>query len=206
VASLASASKDLAVYGQLGKAPVYLLDSGAVPVSIMSLFFDLKKSGVPVSEVSSRPSPDSIERWSDESETRSAVSIEQATLGLKAQLIQFLSVRVAGIAHWFASNADEKITTAGPTSGENAQYPNYSPDGNGLFRVSVRCNTKGIRIFASPAYFIDWLYFGFPSSPVVNHLLPGRYLFGTDAISTTMTEDRAVFQIPASYRPELKRF
>jgi hypothetical protein len=77
---------------------------------------------------------------------------------------------------------------------------------NGLISVEVECKSKGRRIHSSPAYFVDWTYFGQPSPRVIGWLPPGRYVFATDGKRQDFLADPAVFSIPTQFNPVLKRF
>lgn len=78
----------------------------------------------------------------------------------------------------------------------------------GLMMVRVTCKSSGLRVHSSPAYFVDWSYFGDPSNPDVDGwLLPGRYIFATDgACPPDYVPDSAVFPIPEQYNPHTKQF
>jgi hypothetical protein len=78
--------------------------------------------------------------------------------------------------------------------------------GGGL-QVQVSCLTPGLRIHISPAYFISWVYFGSPTTPVASYVFPGRYIFAGDGpMLPRRKKDPTIFCIPADYYPTLTRF
>jgi hypothetical protein len=71
----------------------------------------------------------------------------------------------------------------------------------------VACGTPGLRIHISPAYFISWIYFGSPTTPVSSYVLPGRYVFAGDGpMLPQLTVDNGIFSIPPNYTLTLARF
>jgi hypothetical protein len=74
-------------------------------------------------------------------------------------------------------------------------------------QVQVSCITPGLRIHISSAYFINWVYFGSPTTPVIGYTLPGRYIFSGDGAMLPKREiDDIVFNISPSFQPSLVRF
>jgi len=143
--------------------------------------------------------------------------IRDAEGGLNRSLIGFLSYRFAGIkrwADWIRGVGDRGLGGSNwpPRGPSTSQGPSSSPPppavgpGGGL-QVHVSCITPGLRIHVSPAYFISWVYFGSPTTPVASYLLPGRYIFAGDGpMQPRRKTDPAVFCIPADYYPSLTRF
>ncbi len=83
--------------------------------------------------------------------------------------------------------------------------PGISEDGG--MRVRVSCRTRGLRLHVSPAYFINWVYFGSPTTPVESYLLPGRYVFAGDGpLLPRRRKDPTVFNIPADFYPRIVKF
>jgi hypothetical protein len=140
--------------------------------------------------------------------------VREAEGGIQRSLSDFLSYRFAGMKRW--AEWIQEIGTHRPgiprwlfrrkgSTGNPPPPPAVSP-GGGL-RVRVSCSTRGLRIHVSPAYFISWVYFGSPTSPVVGYVLPGRYIFAGDGpMLPKRKKDPTVFCIPADYYPDLKRF
>jgi hypothetical protein len=96
----------------------------------------------------------------------------------------------------------EKLFEGQPTPDpiRSSRDPDHAP-------VTVRCGAAGLRILSSPAYFVDWTYFGAPTSPVSGYLLPGRYIFGMDNGSADAPiADNAVFRIPGQSDVWLESF
>ncbi len=205
VSSLSRVADDLSIYQNVGQTPVVRIENVHVPVSIQSLISDSAKrnANVEASFSSRSRARETIAVWADQDEFRHLVTSEASLSGLMSQFGMFLRVRIAGIRFWGNSNIDERVFDSDPSDDQN---PTNSPNGSGLFRVTVSCTAEDYRIFVTPAYFIDWTFFGYPSTPVANHILPGRYLFGTDSIMGKITEDQAIFVVPTSFNPRLKRF
>jgi hypothetical protein len=205
VSSLSRVADDLSIYQNVGQTPVVRIENVDVPISIQSLMSDSAKRNASVEASFSTRSRarETIAVWADQDESRHLITSEASLSGLISQFGKFLQVRIAGIRFWGNSNIDERVLDSEPSDDRN---PTNSPNGSGLFRVTVSCTAEDYRIFVTPAYFIDWTFFGYPSSPVTNHILPGRYLFGTDSIIGKITEDPAIFVIPMSFKPRLKRF
>jgi hypothetical protein len=140
--------------------------------------------------------------------------VREAEGALQRNLNGFLAYRFAGIKRW--SDWIRGVGTFRPDSpprdksrnkGSRGPIPSPSVSSGGGLRVQVSCGTRGLRIHVSPAYFISWVYFGSPSSPVVSYVLPGRYVFAGDGpMLPRRRKDPTIFCIPADYRPELKRF
>jgi hypothetical protein len=133
--------------------------------------------------------------------------VREAAESIQRALTQFLSYRFAGMKRWFdwAQRGGTKPPRWPFRRRGNPPLPPLS-DGGGL-KVRVSCNTRGLRIHVSPAYFVSWVYFGSPTSPVVSYVLPGRYIFAGDGpMMPKRRTDPTVFCIPADYNPQLKRF
>lgn len=63
--------------------------------------------------------------------------------------------------------------------------------------VVVKTNKPGLQISFAPAYFISWMYFGAPTTPVSGHLQPGRYIFGgRGSLLPKFTYDPTIFKVP----------
>ena len=134
---------------------------------------------------------------------------------VESSLASFLSYRFEG----FKRRESDPHSTGTPYTPDSkappgsgvpvdAPWPPPPPgDPGGGLKVQVSCNTTGLRIHASPAYFITWTYFGSPSSPVVGNLLPGRYIYAGDGSPLqSFTPDDGVLSIPPTYSPALARF
>jgi hypothetical protein len=131
----------------------------------------------------------------------------------------FLSYRFSGTRSHAESMVRSRQRSGGFNAGSFGQgsdgfarpggfgsLPSASGGGQGL-EVTVSCNTPGLRIHISPAYFISWEYFGNPSSPVTRLVLPGRYVFSGDGPPlASMQLDNGVFSIPPTLDPCLTRF
>ncbi|MFN0077771.1 MAG: hypothetical protein ACKVY0_15045 [Prosthecobacter sp.] len=133
---------------------------------------------------------------------------------VERNLTSFLSYRFAGMKSWrewiqgiggqlFRGSKGPPSST-GP-GGSSPPPPAVGP-GGGL-QVQVSCLTPGLRIHVSPAYFITWVVFGSPTTPVTSYVLPGRYVFSGDGpMLPKRTQDHGVFSIPPTYYPALTRF
>lgn len=90
--------------------------------------------------------------------------------------------------------------------GEGGGSPPLSMVGAKL-AMEVSCNTPGLRVHVSPAYFIDWRVFGSPTTPVNGHVNPGRHVFAGDGPDMRrMVRDHGVFHTPPTYHARLTRF
>jgi len=141
--------------------------------------------------------------------------ISEAVGGVERNLRSFLSYRFAGIKRWrewiqgiggqFFRGSKGPPQSKGPGGGSPPPPPAFGP-GGGL-QVQVSCLTPGLRIHVSPAYFITWVFFGNPTTPVTSYVLPGRYVFAGDGpMLPRRTKDHGVFCIPPTYHPALTRF
>lgn len=117
-------------------------------------------------------------------------------------LMDFLSYRFSGIKKWHEWILPR---SGGMGSGSPPTPPAVGP-GGGL-QVQVSCLTPGLRIHVAPAYFISWVFFGSPTTPVTSWVRPGRYVFAGDGpMLPKRTKDPGVFCIPPSFYPSLTRF
>jgi hypothetical protein len=141
--------------------------------------------------------------------------VHEAVEGVERNLSSFLSYRFAGMKRWrewiqgiggrFFGGSKGPSRSRGPGGGSSPPPPAVGP-GGGL-QVQVSCLTPGLRIHVSPAYFITWVVFGSPTTPVTSYVLPGRYVFSGDGpMLPKRTRDHGVFCIPPTYHPTLTRF
>jgi hypothetical protein len=135
-----------------------------------------------------------------------ATDVREAEVGFQRCLKDFLSYRFAGMkrwAEWIQGIGTDRLSFVSRLF--RPRTPAVSP-GGGL-QVQVSCITLGLRVHISPAYFISWVYFGSPTSPVVSYVLPGRYIFSGDGpMLPKRKKDPTVFCIPPSYYPDIKGF
>jgi hypothetical protein len=147
--------------------------------------------------------------------------LKEAEAGVNRNLSLFLSYRFAGIRRWTewiqglyglaskresGSEPSTVPSTLGPSSGGNVPPPPSVAPGGGI-KVQVSCLTPGLRIHISPAYFISWVYFGSPTTPVTSYVYPGRYIFAGDGpMLPRRKKDSTVFCIPAELLQRAKRF
>jgi len=144
-----------------------------------------------------------------------ATKVGEAEGAIKRSLSGFLSYRFAGMRKWAEWIQGAGIRGFGgpnaPARGKRPTTASFPPPpavgaGGGL-QVQVSCLTPRLRIHISPAYFVSWVYFGSPTTPVANYVLPGRYIFaGEGPMLPKRKRDLAVFCIPADYHPALTRF
>jgi hypothetical protein len=77
----------------------------------------------------------------------------------------------------------------------------------GTLAVAVNYQTSNMRVHSSPAYFLNWTYYGSSPSPVNGSLPPGLYKFAGDSTSSQgRIIDSAVFSIPADFSPVVLAF
>ncbi len=136
-------------------------------------------------------------------------NIGDAERGIQHSLNGFLSYRFAGMKRWgeWIQGIGTQLFggSKGPVPVSSPPPPAVGP-GGGL-RVLVSCLTPGLRIHISPAYFISWVFFGSPTTPVAGYVLPGRYVFAGDGpMLPRRKKDPTVFCIPPTYYPALTRF
>ena len=159
-----------------------------------------------------------------ESEGISVESADNVLKQLQNGLGSFLAYRIAGFRAWvgwmmgreerrqedFGGKGGKRPPGGGGRgrsgSGGSPPLPPSSSPGGGL-GVEVSCMTHGLTLEFSHAYFIHFLNFGAPTSPVKNTLLAGRYVFqGKGPMYPTGTPRSPVFRIPPDYKPVITYF
>lgn len=157
---------------------------------------------------------DILRRSGQQEERVIATNPRDAEAGVERSLTGFLSYRFAGMRKWteWIQGIGNQLFggLTGPRRGTGPGSISPPPPavgpGGGL-QVQVSCLTPGLRIHVSPAYFINWVFFGSPTTPVSGYVLPGRYVFAGDGpMLPKRTRDRAVFSIPPNYHCTLTRF
>jgi len=139
----------------------------------------------------------------------------EAIKGVQRSLKSFLSFRFAGMKKWaewiqgsagsFYGGSKGSNKSGGAGSG-SPPLPPAVGSGGGL-QVQVSCSTPGLRIHVAPAYFINWIFFGSPTTPVTSYVRPGRYMFAGDGpMLPNLTIDEGVFDIPYTFNVCLTRF
>ena len=152
-----------------------------------------------------------------------AIDVREAEEGVERGLSGFLSYRFSGMKKY----AEDRTTPTGlrwiqrirnQLFGGSTRSPRGRGAGSGGppppavgasggLQVQVSCLTPGLRIHISPAYFINWVFFGSPTTPVTSYVLPGRYVFSGDGPMLPKRKmDNGVFCIPPTYNPSLARF
>jgi hypothetical protein len=122
--------------------------------------------------------------------------VESALKYFRAGMERFFSYRIA-----FFQNSGR-----GTGRGGSGGPPTSSSSGRGL-PVSVKCNTHGLALEFSHAYFLHFLNFGAPTSPVSNFLWAGRYVFrGTGPTYPGGTPRSPIFVIPPDQKPVITNF
>jgi hypothetical protein len=117
---------------------------------------------------------------------------ERAASFIKFGLTQFLSFRFAGIKTWHSLLRAQGMPVVGPDGG---------------LQMRVSCRTPGLRMHISPAYFINWTFFGAPTTPVSSYVLPGRYVFAADGPRfARWIRDPGIFAVPPTYEAFLTSF
>ncbi len=151
-------------------------------------------------------------RHAEPQEERVVVTdIREAEGGIRRSLNGFLSYRFAGMkrwAEWIQGIGTQLFGgSKGPAASSSSPPPPPTVGAGGGLQVQVSCLTPGLRIHISPAYFISWVFFGSPTTPVAGYVLPGRYVFAGDGpMLPRRRKDHAVFCIPPTYYPTLTRF
>ena len=207
--SLGRALNDFDHYRQVNQVPLLLSDGGGAPVAMRTVQKGLESNGLLKSdEKLTDPNnlQKAIDNWMTLDETHTVGRVEEASDALHDNLETFLGSRYGGLRMWEKSEFAQRVPSRGAATDPDFDEPTSPNIDTGLFRVTVKCKAKGYRILVSPAYFIDWVYFGAPSTPVTSEMLPGRYIFGTDSIGRSVVSDGLVFRIPASFNPQLMRF
>lgn len=157
---------------------------------------------------------DAIKRAArDADEELVSTSVEEAEAMTERNLASFLSFRFAGLKlwpdwlHWNRGTGSGGGPPGPPGSGSTSNPPSPVPGAGGGLQVEVSCQTPGLRLHIAPSYFQTWIFFGSPSSPVSNFVLPGRYSFAGDGpMQRRRITDPAVFSIPPTYKPVVTRF
>lgn len=155
--------------------------------------------------------------WHERSEEDHVIltNVEEAEEGIQRSLSNFLSYRFSGMKKWAEwiqgkgiSNSVKSTDTSDVSGSGSAQPPRPPAVGaGGGLQVQVSCSTPGLRIHVSPAYFINWIFFGSPTTPVTGYVSPGRYIFAGDGpMLPRRTKDNGVFCIPPTYYPSLSKF
>jgi hypothetical protein len=195
-----------------GEFPCLTLDEGGLaPLSLTGISGIFRRSQPPESwpDFLMDALPDSVlmRVWrrflrSQGGEGIVVTDINAAAASVERNLRGFLSYRFAGIRQWARGSGNDLFGGSGsggaPPPGQGAA---------GGLQVQVSCGTPGLRIHVAPAYFINWVFFGSPTTPVSSYLLPGRYVFAGDGSPLhKRTPDPGVFSIPPTYNPVLTRF
>jgi len=208
-ASLFRAFKDFDHYRGLGRVPLLNSDDASLPVSIRTVKRRLDASGFLEHEETYTHSSAlraAIDKWADLDDAYAVGTVEEAAESFHDNLETFMTNRFGGLRMWESAEVPERIPHGRVMNDAKTEGPTSSNIGTGLFRVTVKCKAPGYRILVSPAYFIDWVYFGAPSTPVTNGMLPGRYIFGTDSVDGSVISDGVIFRIPNDFTPNLERF
>jgi len=130
---------------------------------------------------------------------------------LKKSLGDFLAYRIDGFRAWtswmmgggqggprYTGKVPPGVSGLPPSGGPPP--PLSSAPGGGL-GVELWCNSPGLTIEFSHAYFIHFVNFGAPSSPVKNAVLAGRYIFqGKGPTCPSGTARSQIFRIPPDYK------
>lgn len=136
--------------------------------------------------------------------------IQEAQEAVGAGVRRFLGYRFGGMkrwAEWIRGDGGDLPGNTRHSGGSGSLPPPPAVGANGGLQVQVSCRTPGLRIHVSPAYFVTWVYFGSPTTPVAGWLQPGRYIFAGDGpMLPNLTLDNGIFSIPPSYHPSLMRF
>lgn len=195
-----------------GLAPISMTEFSGGPFNGTAEWFDLWERYGPFPAPFPRMWLDVLRDGSEDGESLTVASVEEAEESVGRSLESFLSYRFAGIKAWAEWIRGSQLFggSEGPLggigSGASVPPPLAVGPGGGL-QVQVSCLTPGLRIHVSPAYFINWIYFGSPTTPVSAYVLPGRYVFAGDGpMLPRRTRDHAVFSVPPTYHAALTRF
>jgi hypothetical protein len=157
---------------------------------------------------------DAIKRAAlDTDEELISTSVEEAEAMTERNLASFLSFRFAGFRRWLDwlpwSGDEGGGGPPGPPpagSGPSGPVPPTPGAGGGL-QVEVTCQTRGLTLHIAPSYFQTWVYFGSPTYPLTNFVLPGRYRFAADGPNhRRLLHDRTVYPIPPNFKLVITRF
>ena len=138
---------------------------------------------------------------------------------LQEGLGSFLAYRIGGFRAWVGWTMGSEQGGRGDFGGRGGKKPPGGGGGGqrrsgssgpprpaswssgGGLGVEMWCNSPGLTIEFSHAYFIHFLNFGAPSFPVQNTLLAGRYVFqGKGPTYPSGTVRSQVFRIPPDYK------
>lgn len=166
---------------------------------LKNLFWNYRLEGVPLF-----PFRDATKEFQRDVVAFDAQEAEQT---IQKGLEGFLSYRFAGVK--YLENGGGKPIDSEWKHGETGSSSSI-PRGfrsYGSLEMEVSCSQSSLRIHFSPAYFLEWEFFGHPSTPVRNFIPPGRYIFGGDGPGMNGIEaDSGVFKIPPTYHAHLTRF
>lgn len=116
---------------------------------------------------------------------------------MRVNLSGFIAIRHATLSQGYTRDKVAGFFRNGPPGG--------SPPGSTASSVkylTVQLNTvnHGLQIQASPAYFVNWSYFGSPTSPITGSLIPGKYIFAGSGVGLpTFTVDPTIVDIPPNF-------
>ena len=166
---------------------------------------------------------DVLQHAASKEERIKMIDVRESEEGTQRNLERFLSYRFAGMKkytedrttptrlRWFQRIRNRLFgsSTRSPRGrgADSSDPPPPAVGSSGGLQVQVSCITPGLRIHVSPAYFINWVFFGSPTTPVTSYILPGRYIFAGDgSMLPTREMDNGVFCIPPTYHPSLAKF
>ncbi len=197
---------------KLGSVPCITLPTGEMPICSTGEFFGSNMVGNHWIE-NVTPAQDSgvlsgeldlmTSKFLGREDHPMLATLKESAEFLHDALSRFLSHRFGA----YRQNGGPKVDRSDQL-GYSTSWKNPGDIKNGSIYVSVQCNSLGLRVHSSPAYFVDWQYFGHPSDPLVQGwLLPGRYIFATDGPGMPeYISDNGVVAIPSTYKATMKRF
>lgn len=216
VEALSRLTEDFRRYQSSGRCPIVHDFGEPIPVSLATVSAELGYQSSRDLPPDLRPLLNDWEKRPDDGVLRRVFSFNVSDAmndWVRKPLTDFLTQRIAGFKFWVKSDVRKRPIVTRKLLNRQKAAPTNSPDGSGLFAVKVDNQRQGLRILVTPAYFIDWIYFGAPSTPTTNNLLPGRYIFGTDSFSSAygpphsgIISDKTIFRIPSDFNPQLMRF
>jgi hypothetical protein len=133
-----------------------------------------------------------------------AANLEVATLDTADATTAFIG-RLARFLFYRLLGSTVRLPGGGPpTGGSPPGSSPPSPAPGGVLPFTVHTNTGGLRIWSCPAYLVGrGRVFGSPSTPVSGWIRPGRFIFGTENSSGTLSWDQGVYDVPPATQAHL---
>lgn len=117
------------------------------------------------------------------------------------RLEDFLELRINSISKKSSGSDNDQL------SGGTGSPPGI-PNLTNYLVLTINTQNQNYKIESSPAYFINWSYFGAPTTPIKGPILPGKYIFRGIPPSTPGQPvlDSSIVSIPPQYNITIIKF